>query len=151
MQKLLLLIIICLAGCTIPAKIFFQNLSSEKVRLQCTLVDRRQFDKLPNKVDFFETTTMKKQTLGVWKARGFVAWLDTTTFYIDVPAHTGVDVADISRGLVVGARHPSVLLLLIAQGKIDTLTTGDYSSLAAKFKATGYGVFRSPVYYYNLN
>jgi len=148
--KFILLISILFAGCTIPAKVFFRNFSNQKVRLQATLVDRRFFDKLPNKVDFYDTATRKKQYVGEWRATDLVTWTNTTTFYIDVPPFTVVDVDDVSRGLVLGARSPDVQLVMFSENKIDTLTDGDYISLAAKFKTTGWGMFKTPIYYYDL-
>jgi hypothetical protein len=149
MWRLCILMIIFLSGCTIPATVLFRNYSNERVRLKARLIDRRRFDKLPNKVDFYDTTTKGRQYYGDWRSNGLVTWVDTTTFYIDIPAFTVVNVADISRRLVLGAGQPDVLLLMIANNKVDTLTTGDYFSLVEKFQSTGYGLFRNPVYYYD--
>ena len=151
MWRLTILIPIFLSGCTIPATVLFRNYSKNKIRLQATLTDRRRFDKLPNKVDFYATSTKKRQFYAGWRSSGLVTWVDTTTFYIDVPAFTIIDVADVSRGLVLGARKPDVLLLMITENKVDTLTEGDYPSLVKKFQSTGYGLFRNPVYYYDIH
>jgi len=151
MWKLTILVSIFLFGCTIPATVLVRNYSNNKVRLQATLVDRSRFDKLPNKVDFYDTSTKKRQFYGDWRSSGLVTWVDTATFYIDVPAFTIVDVEDVSRGLVLGARKPDVLLLMITENKVDTLTKGDYPSLAKKFQTTGYGAFRNPLYYYDIH
>ena len=150
MLRLFVLICFLLEGCTIPAKVFFRNFSNEEVRLQVTLVDRRRFTKLPNAVNFYDTATRKGKYWCNWKSSNLVTWVDTTTFYIDVPAFTVVDVEDISRGLVLGARQPDVMLRMITECKVDTLTNGDYYSLAAKFKSTGYGPFKPPIYYYDF-
>lgn len=151
MWRLTIIIFILLSGCTIPATVLFRNFSNKTVRLQATLVDRSRFDKLPNKVDFYDTATKKRQFYGDWQASSLVTYLDTTTFYIDVPAFTVVDVANVSNGLVLGARSPDVLLLMITGNKVDTLTTGYYPSLAEKFQSTGYGIFKNPVYYYDIH
>jgi hypothetical protein len=151
MWRLTIPISIFLSGCTIPATVLFRSYSNGTVRLQATLVDRRRFEKLPNKVDFYDTSTKKPQFFGVWQASSLVTWVDTTTFYVDVPPFTVVDVADVSRGLVLGAGTPDVLLLMMKDKKVDTLTTGDYSFLAEKFQSTGYGLFRNPVYYYDIH
>lgn len=149
MWRSLTLILIFFAGCTIPAEIYFRNLSPNSVRLQASLVDRRRFDKLPNRVNFYDTSTKKRQFYGEWRTDALVTWVDTSTFYIDVPAYTVVDLADISRGLTLGAKQPDVILSMIVNNKTDTLTTGDYSSIVAKFKLRGYGLFKPPVYYYD--
>ena len=151
MWRLTIFVFLLLSGCTIPATVLFRNFSKETVRLQATLIDRHRFDKLPNKVDFYDTATKKRQYYGDWRTSSLVTYIDTNTFYIDVPAFTVVDVADISRGLVLGARSPDVLLLMITGNKVDTLTTGGYSSLAEKFHSTGYGLFKNPVYYYDIH
>src|SRR4051812_45575951 len=113
MWRITVLISIFLVGCTIPAEIFFRNFSNRKVRLQATLVDRFRFDKLPNKVNFYDTATKSRQYAGDWQSSRLVTWLDTATFYIDVPPFTILNLADISRGLVLGARQPDVVLLMI--------------------------------------
>src|SRR5688572_20545909 len=100
MWRLFALVSIFLSGCTIPAEVFFRNFSNEKVRLHATLVERRYFDKLPNKVNFYDTAIKRRQFYGDWRSSGLVTWVDTSTFYIDVPAFTVVDVEDVSRGLV---------------------------------------------------
>jgi hypothetical protein len=151
MWRLLIFISIFLAGCTIPGKIFFRNYSKENVRLQATLVERRYFDKLPNKVNFYDTATKRKEYCGNWKYSGLVTWVDTTTFYINVPPFTVVDIADISRGLVLGARQPDIILLTIIDKKVDTLMTGEYFSFAKKFLYRGYGLIRPPIYYYDIH
>jgi hypothetical protein len=150
MWKLLLLIAFLFAGCTIPAEVFFRNFSGEKVRLQASLIDRSRFNKLPNKVTFYDTSTRKHQYYGNWRENGLVTWVDTATFFIDVPAHTVINIADVSNGLTLGSRQPEVLLLMISAGKTDTLTKGDYPSLAAKFKTKGYNPFGTAVYYYDF-
>jgi len=150
MWRLSLLISILFAGCTIPAKVFFRNFSNEKVRLQASLIDRRRFNKIPNEVNFYDTSKNKRQYYGAWQKDGLVTWMDTATFYIDVPPFTVVDIADVSNGLTLGSRQPDVLLLMICGNKTDTLTTGDYPSLADKFKTKGYNPFSTAVYYYDF-
>ena len=150
MWRLTLLAFLFLSGCSIPATVLVRNFSEEQVRLQATLADRRDFKKLPNQVDFYDTATRKRQYCGDWKGSRLITWVDSTTFYVDVPAFTVIDVADISKGLVLGARQPDVLLQLIADNKTDTLTAGDYLSLAKKFQSSGAGLFRNPVYYYDI-
>lgn len=151
MWRLTILIAIILSGCTIPATVLFRNYSNNSVRLQATLIDRSYFEKLPNKVDFYDTSKKKKQFYGEWQKSKLVTWADTTTFYIDVPAFTVVDIADVSDGLTLGARQPNVLLLLVANNKVDTLTTGDYTSLVKKFKSNRLPLFKNPVYYYDIH
>jgi hypothetical protein len=151
MWRLTILLLIFLSGCTIPATVLFRNFSDKMVTLQATLTDRRLFDKLPNKVSYYDTATKKRQLYGEWQASSLVTWVDTTTFYIDVPAFTVVNVADISGGLVLGTGGIDVQLLMLTDKKVDTLTTGDYHSLSKKFKSTGYGLFRNPVYYYDVH
>src|SRR5215217_6732469 len=85
MWKLLVLISFLLSGCIIPADVFFRNFSNQTVRLQATLADRRRFEKLPNKVNFYDTSTKKRHFYGDWRTNAFVRWVDTTTFYIDIP------------------------------------------------------------------
>lgn len=150
MWKLLVLISFLLSGCIIPADVFFRNFSNQTVRLQATIVDRRQFEKLPNKVNFYDTSTKKRHFYGDWRTNALVRWVDTTTFYIDIPASTVINIADVSNGLTLGSRQPEVLLLLITDNNRDTLTTGDYSSLAAKFKSKGYNPLGTAIYYYDF-
>jgi hypothetical protein len=151
MGKILLFgILIFFAGCTIPAEVFFRNFSNDTVRLRATLANRRFFDKLPNKVQLYDTAAKRREFYGTWKYNELVTWVDTSTFCIDIPAFTVINVADISRGLVLGAREPNVLLVMIKAGKADTIMKGDYLSLANAFKSTGYGLFKKPVYYYDV-
>jgi hypothetical protein len=150
MWRLILLVAFLLAGCTIPAEVFFRNFSAKKVRLQATLIDRSRFDKLPNKVTFYDTATRKHLYYGNWRSNGLVTWVDTATFYVDVPAYTVINLADVSNGLTLGSRQPEVLLLLIADNKTDTLTTGDYPSLALKFTQKGYNPLGTVKYYYDF-
>ncbi len=149
MRRLILLATVFFAGCTVPAEVYFRNYSNKAVRLQATLTDRRRFEKLPNKVTFYDTAT-KKQWYGNWRSTAMVTWTDTATFYIDVPAFTVVNVADISRGLILGSREPDVMLLMMADNKTDTLTTGDYLSVTKKFKYEGYTMFKPAIYYYDV-
>ncbi|MEJ8818574.1 hypothetical protein [Lacibacter sp. H407] len=150
MWKLLVLISFLLSGCIIPAEVFFRNFSNQTVRLHATLADRRLFKKLPNKVSFYDTSTTKRQFYGDWRTNAFVTWVDTTNFYIDIPASTVVNIADVSNGLALGSNQPDVLLLAITDNKIDTLTTGDYSSLAGKFKSNRYHPLGTAIYYYDF-
>lgn len=151
MWRLTTLTLLLLAGCTIPAHIYFRNYSNKSVQLRATLIDRRYFDKLPNKVNFYDTATMEKKYFGEWQYEGLVTWTDTTSFYINVPAYTLVNLADVSNGLTLGARQPDVLLVLITDHKVDTLITGDFFSVDKKFKSVPYGVFRDQVYYYDFS
>jgi hypothetical protein len=59
-------------------------------------------------------------------AKRKVIWVDTATFYIDVPAHRR-DEYTVSNGLTLGSKQPEVLLLLISDDKTDTLMKGDYN------------------------
>lgn len=151
MWKLLVFISFVLSGCVIPAEVFFRNFSNQTVRLQATLADRRLFKKLPNKVYFYDTATKKRQFYGDWRTNAFVSWVDTTTFYIDIPASTVINIADVSNGLALGSNQPDVLLLAITDNKRDTLTTGDYPSLAAKFKSNRYHPLGTAIYYYDFH
>lgn len=150
MWRLVLLIAIFLAGCQIPAEVYFRNFSNQTVRLRASLIDRHRFNKLPNKVTFYDTSTRKHQYYGDWQKNGLVTWVDTATFYVDVPAYTVINIADVSNGLTLGSREPDVLLLLIADNKTDTLTTGSYPSLAHKFIQKGYNPLGTVKYYYDF-
>jgi hypothetical protein len=151
MWRLILLTAFLFAGCIIPAKVFFRNFSNQKVRLQASLNDRRRFNKLPNRVTFYDTSTRKRQYYGNWRENGLVTWVDTATFYVDIPAYTVINIADISNGLTLGSKQPDVLLLLISDHKIDTLTKGDFPSLADKFKTKGYNPLGTAIYYYDFH
>lgn len=142
--------LIFFTGCVVPADVFFRNFSNETVRLQARLTDRRYFNKLPNRVDFYDTSEIKRKPYGRWKYNTLVTWVDTTTFYIDVPAATVVNIKDLSNGLILGSRQPDVLLLMTKGTKTDTLITGDYLSVDKKFKFTGYGMFKPARYYYDV-
>ena len=129
---------------------YFRNFSNQTVRLQAKLVDRRRFEKLPNRVNFYDTSTKKRHYYGDWRKNALVSWVDTTTFYIDIPASTVINIADVSNGLTLGSRQPEVLLLLIAGNKTDTLTTGSYPSLDNKFKSKRHSPLATAIYYYDF-
>jgi hypothetical protein len=151
MQRLLLLSAFLLAGCVVPAKIYFRNLSTEQVRLRGTLVDRRRFKKLPNNVNLFDTAAKSSTICGRWRREDFVTWTDTTTFYLDVPAFTVIDLKDISNGLILGTHEPNVLLVVIRKNRTDTVTTGDLASVEQKFKRRPYNTFTDPIYYFDIH
>ncbi|MFT3681440.1 MAG: hypothetical protein QM791_14300 [Ferruginibacter sp.] len=136
-------------GCVIPCNIFFRNFSDETVRLSGKISDRRRFDKLPNKVNFYAAAEKEKEMYGNWTSEHLINWFDSTSFYIDVPAKTVINIGDISNGLTLGTRSPDVLLIAVGNNKTDTVTTGDYPSVAAKFKATR-PLFAKPDYYYDF-
>jgi hypothetical protein len=69
-----------------------------------------------------------------WKYQRLVTWADSINFYIDIPSCSIIDVSNFSRGLTLGAKSPDVLLVAISGTEADTITKGDYPSLAAKFK-----------------
>jgi hypothetical protein len=148
--KNIFIILICtlFLGCTIPCDVFFRNLSNETVLLKGKLVDRWYFDKLPNKVDFYDTAQKLRQICGGWKYQKLITWTDSTNFHIDIPPYSIIDLGDVSRGLTLGARSPDVLLIVSSSIKADTLTTGDYPSLAAKFQVKR-AFFSNPVYYFD--
>jgi len=102
-----------------PTNLYFRNLSDQPVRLIGRLVDKNRFEKLPNKVDFYDMPTSKKEMHGERKYRQFVTWTDSTGFFIDVPANIVIDVADISRGLRLG-KVPDVMLVTTTTIKTDT-------------------------------
>ena len=140
-------ILIVFAGCTIPAHMYFRNYSGKTVQLKSTLIDRKYFSKLPNKVNFYDTSTREKEYYGEWRYNGLVTWVDSTTLNVNVPPYTVIDLADVSNGLTLGARQPDVLLVLIADHKVDTLIVNDFFSVEKKFKSVPYGIFRDQVYY----
>ena len=135
-------------GCTIPCSVFFRNLSNKTVGLKGKLVDRLYFDKLPNKVNFYDTAQNPKGIYGKWKYQQLVTWIDSTSFDINIPPFSVINLADVSMGLTLGSRSPNVLLIVFSGTKADTLTTGDYLSLKAKFREK-YAVFSKPIYYYD--
>lgn len=132
--KTFLTIFICalFSGCTIPCDIFFRNLSNETVLLKGRLVDRWYFDKLPNKVNFYDTAQTSRKIYGEWKYQKLITWTDSVNFQINIPAYNIVDLSDVSRGLTLGAKSPDVLLIVSSNTKIDTLTNGDYRSLMSR-------------------
>ena len=136
------------SGCTIPCDFFFRNLSNETALLKGRLVDRWRFDKLTNKVNFYETAQTSRKIYGEWKYQKLVIWTDSVSFEIDIPAYNIIDFSDVSRGLTLGAKSPDVLLIISSNTKIDTLSTGDYISLKEKFHVKGC-FFSTPVYYYD--
>ncbi|MBC7421912.1 MAG: hypothetical protein H7334_00495 [Ferruginibacter sp.] len=142
--------IICtvFTGCTIPCNVFFRNLSSKTVGLKGKLVDRQYFDKLPNKVNFYDTAQNLKDMHGKWKYQQLVTWVDSTSFDINIPPFSVINLADVSMGLTLGTTSPNVLLMVFSGTKADTLTTGDYLSLKAKFREKN-AVFSKPIYYYD--
>lgn len=73
-------------GCTIPCSVFFRNLSNKTVGLKGKLVDRLYFDKLPNKVNFYDTVLNPKVMDGKWKYQQLVTWIDSTSFDINIPS-----------------------------------------------------------------
>lgn len=125
---------------------FFRNLSAETVRLNATILNRKQFKKLPNTVKFY--TIADKPDDITWQSNALVSWTDSTDFYIDIPAKTVIDVSDISNGLILGSRTPDVLLIAAGKNYTDTVTRGDYLSLAAKFTYKKRFLTR-PVYFYD--
>lgn len=149
MWRLILLASVFLAGCTIPAEVYFRNYSDKKTRLQASLVDRRLFDKLPNRITFYDTATKKHDLYGKWRLSTLVTWVDSTRFYVDIPAFTVINIEDISRGLTLGAKEPDIILTMTTDNKTDTLMTGEYFSIVKKFKERGYGIFRPAIYYYD--
>jgi hypothetical protein len=136
-------------GCTIPCDIFFRNLSDEEVQLKGKLVDRKYFDKLPNRVNFYDTAHKSKQIYGELKFRKLITWIDSNRFHIDIPPHCVVDLSDVSNGLTLGTTSPNVLLIISRSTKVDTLTTGDYSSVVAKFRVKS-AFLSKPIYYYDI-
>ena len=145
------IIIICsfFLGCTIPCDIFLKNLSNETVRLDGKLLNRWYFDKLPNTVDFYDTAQNPKQVFGKWKYQKLITWVDSTNFHIEIPPYCIIDLADVSNGLTLGAKSPDVFLVVSSRTKVDTLTTGDYPSLAAKFQVKR-AFFSNPIYHYDI-
>ena len=148
--KLILTCFICalLPACTIPCDIFFRNLSSGAVLLRGKLVDRWRFDKLPHKVNFYDTAQSSGKIYGEWKYQKLITWTDSVNFEVTIPAYSVIDLSDVSRGLTLGAKSPDVLLTISSDTKTDTLTTGDYLSLAAKFHVKR-SFISTPVYYYD--
>ena len=148
--KLFLTFFICalFLGCTIPCDIFFRNLSNETVLLKGRLVARWRFDKLPNKVNFYDTAQTSRKIYGGWKYQKLITWTDSVNFQINIPAYSIVDLSDVSRGLTLGAKSPDVLLIISSNTKIDTLTNGDYTSLKEKFHVKG-SFLSTPIYYYD--
>ena len=151
MWRLAVLTCILFFGCTIPAHMYFRNYSSKTVQLKATLIDRKYFSKLPNKVNFYDTSTREKQYYGELRYDGLVTWVDSTTLNVKVPPYTVIDLADVSNGLTLGARQPDVLLVLISDHKVDTLIVNDFLSVEKKFKSVPYGIFRDQVYYYDFH
>lgn len=151
-MKILTIFIITLfffTGCTIPCEIYFRNFSKETIKLQATLLNRNNFDKLPNKVSFYDSAKNKRRIYGDWKYQKLVTWIDSTTFFIDIPSKTIIDVGDISNGLILGTISPGVILIAFKTRGNDTITTGDYHSVAIKFQQKR-SLFAKPIYYYDL-
>lgn len=117
--------------------------------MQATLVKRDYFYRLPNTVNFYDTALKKKAIYGQWKYQKLVTWTDSTHFFIDVPSNTIIDVANISNGLTLGSISPDIILVVTQTNNSDTLTTGDYPSVAAKFQQKN-SIFGKPIYYYTL-
>ena len=150
MWRLAILTSVLFFGCTIPAHMYFRNYSNKIVQLRATLIDRNYFEKLPNRVEFYDTATTEKDYYGKWRYRGLVSWIDSSTLYVNVPPYTDIDLADVSNGLTLGARQPDVILLLQSDNKTDTLLTDEFHSVFKKFKFVPYGIFRDPVFYYDF-
>jgi hypothetical protein len=151
-MKILTIFIVTLfffAGCTIPCEIYFRNFSNETIKLQATLLDRNNFDKLPNRVSFYDSAKNKNHIYGDWKYQKLVTWIDSTTFFIEIPSKTIIDVKDISNGLTLGTMSPDIILIAVKSNGTDTITTGDYHSIADKFQQKKF-LFAKPIYYYDL-
>jgi hypothetical protein len=140
----------CFAGCTIPCNIYFINHSGETVRLKASLLNRERFNKLPNKVNFYDTAQKKRLFTGDWRTTQLVTWKDSVNFFIDVPAHTVIDIADISNGLTLGSKAPGILLVIEKNSTTDTILSGDYLSVSKKF-AFKNSFFNKPSYSYSIH
>ena len=66
-----------------------------------------------------------------------------------MPSNTAIDVSDISDGVTLGTKSPDILLAAIQKNKIDTVTTGNYISVADKFKSEKKLLSR-PIYFFDL-
>jgi hypothetical protein len=120
------------------------------VTLRVSVLDRRQFKKLPNLVNFYDTAIKKADFYGKWKGQGLVTWIDTTTFRLDLPPFTVIDVGEISNGLLLGGKEPGILLLMTRHHEVDTLMTGDPAVLRRTFQWTPYNYFKTSKVYYDV-
>ena len=137
-----------ISGCVIPAEMFFRNKSDSVVRLTGKLIDRRYFDRLPNKVSFYDLPEKEKQIYGEWRETKFVTWLDTTNFFIDVPIKTIIDLEDVTDNFSLGLAFPRVIVIATTKDKTDTLARGDYSDIfSSKFKEKRRFLGTSTFYY----
>lgn len=145
----ILIITLFITGCTIPCGIYFRNFTDQIVRLEAGLLKRSYFKKLPNTVDFYDLPVKQKEIDGVWRSQALVTWTDSVHFYIDLPAKTMINLADISNGLTLGSKSPDIILMATHDHQIDTVLTS-----AFPFSKTGFQLqrklFSNPVYYYDL-
>ena len=116
-----------LSGCVIPAELFFRNKTGSVVKLHGQIMDRRYFDRLPNKATFYHFPEKEKDIYGEWKETNFITWVDTSNFFIDVPAKTIINLEDITDKFSLGLSFPKVLLIATTSNRTDTISKGYYA------------------------
>ena len=124
------------SGCIVPAKIYFRNKSSFTVRLKGKIAEKEDFNRLPNKVDFYTLPQKEKGDYGVWKQTTFLTWVDTANFFIDIPPNTVVDIEDVSDSYSLGLPFPRVVLIVTTENNTDILSNGSAEFLYSKFVET---------------
>lgn len=143
----LFFIIQLFTGCQIPCEVYFRNFSGKTVRLEVKLADKTFFSRLPNKYSLYKLPKRDKQIYGDWVSNGFVTWTDTVSFYLDIPAQTILDIKDVSNGFGFGGSNPDIFLMLVADGKRDTIMNEYFPYVEAGFKLRR--VFWRYDYYYD--
>jgi hypothetical protein len=119
------------------------------VRLQVKINDRFSHHKVPNRVSFYDIPLSGGGMHGAWRTQALVEWIDSTSFLIDIPGQTVINLKDVSRGLTKGTVSPGVFATVAYQGRVDTVMTGDYQSVTDRFKFKP-AVFSEPIYYYDI-
>jgi hypothetical protein len=125
----------------------FRNKSGFVVRLEGKIIDSKQFDRLPNKVKFYRFPKKERQVYGEWQETGFIRWLDTTSFFVNVPANTIIHLDGVIDKFSLGLSLPDVLLIATTEQKTDTIIR-ENSYPVEKFK-TGRRFLGRWTFYYD--
>ena len=128
-------VLFLLSGCVIPVDMFFRNRSDTVVRIKGKLLTRKYFDRLPNRVSFYNFPSTKRNVCGVWQQDQLIQWIDTTEFFLDVPPNTIVDLENVTDRFALGLSFPKIILTAVTKDKIDTISKGYYDvPVTTKFK-----------------
>ena len=139
-----------LSACSLEFSAFMRNLSTETAIIDVFLLDKSEWNRLPNKVKVANRIVeFKNGVRGKFDSLQIVIWVDTSHFRFEMKPQTSLDFTDMAGEFLNSHPRRDVRVVVTTSTSSDTILNGYRNFRSENFQYTNFGL-KNPTLYYDV-